>query len=178
LGGVSSTPPVPPNLQVELGRLVIKDTVNGKVFIHVESQYRLNDITDVNIISPSVDQIVKWNGLEWINANIGTVSASNGVNFYYSTPVFNSRTEPVGLNQNGTDGNGVQVMSLSKEPVTSGGTKYIQAYVSGDTRATVAWLYNNSIGRNIIDSGIWEFKTWYCSDTAVDSITVADSIYQ
>lgn len=178
LGGVSSTPPSSPSLQIMLGRLIIKDITNGKVFVNIIPQYRLNDMIDVDTSSPNVDQVLKWNGVNWVNANIGGVSASNGVNFYYSTPVINSRTQPVGLSQDGTSGNGVQVMSLSKTPVTFGGTQYICACANGDTRAAVAWLYDCPLGRDIIDSGTWEFNMWLCVDSSVDVTTNTNNVYQ
>lgn len=178
LGGVSSTPPSSPSIQIALGRLITKDTINGKVFVNIIPQYRLNDLIDVNAPSPSIDQVLKWNGVDWVNANSGSVSASNGINFYHATPVINSITQPVGLSQDGTTGNGVQIMSLSKTPVTSGGTQYICACANGDTRAAVAWLYNCSLGRNIIDAGTWEFNVWLCVDSSAGITTNTNNIYQ
>ena len=178
LGGVTGTPPSSPSVQVALGRLITKDTTTGKVFVNIFSQYRLNDIVDVNVPSPAIDQVLKWNGLEWVNANVGTASASNGVNFYYSTPAINSRTQPVGLSQDGTIGSGVQVMSLSKTPVTAGGTLYMCACASGDTRAAVAWLYDHPLCRTQIDAGTWEFNSWFCIDSSAGVSTVTNNIYQ
>jgi hypothetical protein len=179
-GGITNVPPAAPNLRIVLGGLVIKDAVNGRIFIEIRSLYRLGDLGDVNIPSPSLDDVLKFNGLEWVNGTVGSISAGAGVDFYNATPVINSRTQPAGISQDGTAGNGVQIATLSKIPVTSGGTQYVCGAATLDTRAFIAWCYPNAIGKTVIESGTWTF-TSYASVNSVlgGSITYGTrQIYQ
>ncbi len=176
-GGVTNTPPTAPNLQVHIGRLTTTG-ITGKLAVQIEMVYRLGDLSNVAVPSPTVDDVLKWNGLCWVNGTVGTTSAGSGVNFYYATPIKNSRTQPVGLDSTGTLGNGVAIYSLSKTPVTSGGTQYVNSLANGDTRAAVAWLYDTPLGRTIIDSGTWEFTAWLCVDAAGGTTTITNNMYQ
>ncbi len=176
-GGITNTPPVAPNLTIELGKLVLKDEVNGKIFVNVTPKYALNDLADVNIASPGLDNVLKWNGSEWINGIGGAVSAGGGVNFYYATPIINDRTVPYGLDANGV-GYGIRVASLSRTPVVEGGELISCAGVNNSTSAVVAWLLDEPIGREVIDPGSWKFVSWYCISTAVGVSCLINNMYQ
>lgn len=177
-GAVTNVAPESPSVEINLGQLITKSSSNGKIYVNIFPSYNLNSLTDVYVPSPAVDNVLKWNGVEWTNGTVGSISAGAAVNYYYSTPVIKSQTQPVGLSQDGTAGNGIQVMSLSRTPVVSGGTQSICASANGDTRAAVAWLYDHPLGRTTIDSGAWEFTAWYCVDGAGGTTTVTNNIYQ
>lgn len=138
----------------------------------------LGSLTDVLIPTPSVDDILKWNGFNWVNGTGVSQSAGPGIEFYNCTPVINSRTLPAGLIQNGTSGNGILIASLSKTPVTTA-EQLISGLSVNDTRPYVAWLYDNPIGRTTIDAGTWEF-TIYASVSSVTGRTTTNTrqLYQ
>jgi len=175
-GGVTNIEPVAPNIKVLLGKLITKHPINGKIFIGIINLNSLNDLADVDTNSPNLDDVLKWNGVNWVNGTVAMTSA--GVNYYYATPIINDRTQPVGLNSAGTLGNGVFVATLSKIPVIAGGTQQICATANADTRAVTAWYNELPIGRYSIDSGTWDFTSWYCVDSAVGDTTIINNIYQ
>ncbi len=98
---MTNIPPDSPNIKVQLGRLTTTGTT-GKLSVQIDVIYRLDDLADVSVPSPSVDDVLKWNGLCWVNAAVGTTSAGSGVNFYYATPIINSISQPAGLSSDGT----------------------------------------------------------------------------
>lgn len=165
-GGVTNIAPTTPSVEIILGRLIKKGSTDGKIYVNINPAYSLNDLTDVTVLSPTVDDVLKWNGSEWVNATVGAVSAGAGVIFYNATPIINSRTAPAGISSTGA-GNGVQIGTLSKTPITtptSGCT--ISGQAVSDTRFFSAWLYDQPLGRDVIDAGVWKSITYI----AVDSV--------
>lgn len=161
LGGVTNTPPSSPNIEVHIGRLITKNIIEGKVFVAIHPTLRLNDLVDVSTPTPIVDNVLKYNGIEWIDAPLSTSSASAGVSFYASTPIIHNRTKPTGLSQDGTSGNGVEIISMSKIPVVTGGTQYVSGLTNAsETRTIVSSEYLQPLGKSIIDSGTWTFYSY------------------
>lgn len=156
-------------------------SVGDDVIINTSgSTYNLTDLNDVSISSPSPDYVLKWNGSVWTDSPSTTISASAGVNFYNSTPILISRTLPAGISDDGILGNGIQISSLSKIPVTSGGTQLISGLASGDTRAFIGWVDASPIGKTMIDSGTWKFSSYLSVDviTGLSVTTLIRQVYQ
>lgn len=156
-GGITNVPPSAPNLRIFVGRLVTIDSTEGKILVDIYSSLSLNDLTNVNVPSPTLDYVLTWNGNAWVDAAVGSTSAGAGVNQYYATPVINARTTPAGLSQDGTSGNGIQVATFARTPVTTGGTVVVGGLSGSDIRAFAAWEGDDALGRPTIDSGLWEF---------------------
>jgi len=165
--------------EVRVGRVMIKDPSVGRVYVNIRPMQTLNDISDVVVSSAVADQVLRFNGTEWVNGAPVTSSASAGIEFYNSTPVINSITTPTGLKQDGTAGNGIQVASLSKTPVVTA-EQTIVGQAASDTRAYVAWLYDTALGRTTIDAGTWDFTTFAAVNSVVGGrvTTVTRQIYQ
>jgi len=177
-GGITNIPPTSPNVNIHLGRLITKDNTNGKIFVEIHPALSLNDLNDVSVPSPTLDNILKWNGNEWVDAPLGTTSAGAGINFYYTTPIINTRTSPAGLTQDGTTGNGIQTATFSRIPVTTGGTLSVEGFGSDDIRAFAAWGQDMPIGRTTIDSGLWEFYDYANVDDNGQSTWLIHGMYQ
>jgi hypothetical protein len=96
----------------------------------------IDDLIDVTIASPQLDQSLRYNGFKWVNGPASAVSAGPGVEFYECTPVINSKIGPAGLKQDGTAGNGIRINSLSRFPVI---TVSSVITVSIATPAVVNW---------------------------------------
>ena len=168
-GGVTNVPPVSPNIQYRLGRLTTTGTT-GKLNVDLEILYRLDDLADVNASTPTLDDVLKWNGLDWVNGVVGSSSASAGINFYYATPIINAVTPPAGISEDGTSGNGIQVATLSRLPVTSGATLIVAGLSASDNRAFAAWEQDFALNRTTIDAGLWEFyDSLYVSNNLNDT---------
>lgn len=178
-GGVTNVPPVSPNVNVEVGRLITMDAVNGKICVNITPLLSVNDLLDASTTNPSVDDVLTWNGVEWVNAVSGSISAGASVDFYYSTPVINSVTLPAGISEDGTSGNGIQVMTLTKTPVTTGSTQVVSGDNISDIRAFASWCYcDQQLQRTVIDAGTWEFYDYLYVDSAVGDTRLIHQMYQ
>ena len=180
-GEVTNVPPTSPDSEIFIGGLVTKDATNGKLFVRIVPISSLNSLRDVSTPSPILDNVLTWNGLKWIDAPSSTSSASAGVSFYNATPVIFSRTMPAGISEDGSSGNGVEVATLSKIPVVSGGTVYVSGSSdAGETRAFIAFDYPIPLGKTSIDAGTWSFYSFASVDSVGGgSITTATrQIYQ
>jgi len=170
LGGITNIPPTAPDLRVFVGRLITKDATDGKILVDVYSSLSLNDLNNVSVSAPTLDYVLTWNGVEWVDAAVGSTSAGSGVNFYYATPVINAITPPAGISQDGTSGNGIQVATFSRYPVTTGATITVAGLDGTSTRAFGAWEQDDVIGRTQINSGLWEFYDYVSLDSTAGAI--------
>lgn len=166
-GGVTNIPPTTPNVEIELGRLIRKDSATGNIYVNVNPSYSLNKLIDVTVPSPNVDDVLKFNGSEWVNGSVGAISAGAGVVYYNSTPIlFTPTNTPFGISSTGL-GNGVQIGSLSKIPITTPVDGYVViGNANNDTRFFSAWVDQNPLGRTKIDAGTWKST----ARIAVDSV--------
>ena len=108
----------------------------------------LNNLSNVVITTPTVNQLLGYNGANWANTNAVTSSAGKGVVLYNATPIITAA---------GT-GNLVAILSLPSIPVTTA-----EQQVSGSAAsATVEFsaFVSNSLGRTVVDAGIWDFTTF------------------
>ena len=81
-GELTSTPPISPNRTTELGHVIVSSATTGSILVDIQEGQSLTSLTDVTITSPSVDDHLVFNGVEWINAPGGTVSAGPLVTYY------------------------------------------------------------------------------------------------
>ena len=177
LGGITNVEPSSPNKAIHVGMLITKDVTVGKIYVDIHPALSLNDLLDVSVPAPTLDDVLQWNGLEWVNGAVGSSSASAGINFYYSTPIINSVTSPAGISNAGV-GNGIQVATLAKTPVTTGGTIILAGLSASDTRAFAAWGRTVAIQRTVIDAGLWEFYDYVSVDTVVGTTYLIHGMYQ
>lgn len=176
-GDLSNTVPTSGNYKVRVGRVIRKDATEGVINVRIIANSKLGDLADVVVTSAALDQVLTFNGVEWVNGQPASSSASPGIDFFNSTPVITARTAPAGLSQDGTAGNGIQINSLSKTPVTTAEqTQTILASV--DTRAGAAWLYDTALGRATIDAGLWDFTTYAAVSNTGGTNTITRTIYQ
>lgn len=77
---VFGSPPAFPAHSVYLGVAVKINASSGSIMVKVQNGYELNELHDVNAGSPSANDVLKWNGTEWVNGtltldNLSTVNA-------------------------------------------------------------------------------------------------------
>lgn len=141
---------------------------DGTFNVHVDPAMSLNQLTDVTIGTPVLDQVIRYNGTEWINSTASVAGAGPGIAFYNASPSIIAA---------GTQ-NTIQLLTLSKTPiVTAEQTKS----GTGDGASTPipysAWLYNSALGRTVIDGGTWNFQTWANVDSTGGTTTIARGVY-
>jgi len=100
-----------------------------------------SDISDIQITSPIVNQLLQWNGSKWINASSSVVNAGPGVIYFltnvsagFGTYEYMSKTPDA-------------LAEIEETVVVNANTILIHEYISDVT-----------INKTIIDAGIWEFN--------------------
>lgn len=119
----------------------------------------LDDLADVIIATPTLDQILKYNGADWINGQQTTVNGGSGVDFFYV--------------ETASDIGGYYTLSrtpdsggeLDETVVCNNNKVLLDAYASPST----------GLGGTQIDAGVWTFDIWgYVSDVSLTSEIIID----
>jgi hypothetical protein len=141
---------------------------DGTLNIHIVAAYSLTTLTDVTIANPILDQVLRYNGAEWVNGTASTAGAGPGISFFNATP---------SIIATGTQ-NAIQLLTLSKVPIT---TAEQTITGTGDSASTPipysAWLYDAALGRTLIDGGMWNFQTWANVSNVAGTTTLARGVY-
>jgi hypothetical protein len=126
----------------------------------------LDSLTDVIIAAPTVDQIIKYNGTDWVNGAASSISAGFGVEYYNATPQ---------ITASGTN-SALAIFTLSATPITTAEQTATITTING-TVAGTAWL-SIALGRTTIDAGTWDF-TVFASVSSVGGVntTVSRQMY-
>lgn len=150
-GGVTSTAPADSShFVVKIGTALIISATTGSIYVRQVLNNRLTDLSDVAIDTPVVDQVLTYNGTQWINGNQRSISAGAGVAFYLDS----TKIIPIGSPAQGTG-----LESLSKSP--SDPLEEIENVTVNNSTALIdRYMYNTALGRTKIDSGAWVFNTF------------------
>jgi hypothetical protein len=126
----------------------------------------LDSLTDVVIATPVVDQIIKYNGTDWVNGAANSISAGFGVEYYNATPQ---------ITASGTN-SALAIFTLSATPVTTAEQTATITTING-TVAGSAWL-SIALGRTTLDAGTWDF-TVFASVSSIGGVqtTVSRQMY-
>jgi hypothetical protein len=121
--------------------------------------HALTDLSDVTVTSPAVDEILKFNGSEWINGAPTSSSASNGVDFFPDdTTIIAAGAE-----------NTYPVKTLSRTPIV--GTEDVDSItLNNNTVPYGEYLYDTALGSTSIESGVWNFD-FYCGVSSAAGIS-------
>jgi hypothetical protein len=136
---------------VRVGVCLLKDATTGSIYIRPVLKNRLSDLSDVNIASPATDQVIRYNGAEWVNGAGVAASASKGVGFYYDG------TEIIATGAN----NDNHVETLAKVPWNHAEDVESTA-VNNSTVLADIYLYDTALGRTTLEAGAWIFSC-YCA---------------
>ena len=128
---------------------------NGSASIDIP----LSNLNEVTIGTPLVNQVLRYNGTAWANANSDTSSAGTGVVFYNATP----NITPVGAN------NAIPISTFATIPVTTA-EQTISGTAVSNTVCFSAFI-SAALGRTIFDAGIWDFTIWAGVDSIASSTT-------
>jgi hypothetical protein len=102
----------------------------------------LDDLDDVIITDPVLDQYIRYNGSEWVNAEGSQVSAGAGVIFF-------PNDGPVA---DGNDG-----LSNDADVAETDDTASV---TSGTSPVLIKGFITTDLNRTILNSGIWQFNSW------------------
>jgi hypothetical protein len=158
-GELTNVAPSAGNYDVRVGRVMIDDASTGRIYVNVRPMSKLTDLGDVTIATPLTDQILKYNGTEWVNGAEATSSAGKGVEFFYDG------TEILATGAN----NDNHVETLSKTPWASA-EEVETTVVNNNTVLADAYLYNTALNRTSVPAGTWNFIS-YCAVSSGLAVT-------
>lgn len=83
-GDLTNVAPSSPSIAVKIGVVLTSHATTGKIGLQIQNaiSQSLDQLSDVTISSPVTDQVLKYNGSGWINANFSTTSASSGYTLF------------------------------------------------------------------------------------------------
>ena len=125
----------------------------------------LDNLSDVIIAIPVVDQILKYNGTDWVNGAANSISGGTGIEFFNATPTITAA---------GTN-NALPILTLTQTPVTTAEQTSTTTSING-TVAAAAWL-STALGRTTIDAGIWDYTVFASISTATGTNTLTRQTY-
>lgn len=174
----SEEPLVKPNIVSGIGalvgRIIIKQGASS--FTNITSSFikqfpntapDLDSLADVAAPSPSLNDVLSWNGTNWVNSVATPVSAGAAVNFYNATPT---------VIATGTN-NANQLLTLSSVPVTTT-EQTIVTPVNNTTLFNSAWTFGSALNRTQLDAGTWEFTIYAGVLNTGATRTITKNIYQ
>jgi hypothetical protein len=125
----------------------------------------LDDLSDVTLSTPAVNQLLGYNGTNWVNTNAASASAGAGVVFYNATPV---------VTASGTQNN-VQIATLASAPVVT--TEQTVTGTAASNTVLFSAFVSAALNRTVIDSGIWDFANWVGLDSHSGTNSLTRQVY-
>jgi len=139
------------SIQTQLGdKVPTSRTVAGKALTS-DVTIALDDLSDVVISTPLVDQVLKYNGTNFVNGNETTVNGGAGVELYYVEAASDISGYSQLLRTPDTGG------ELDETVVVNNNEVLINEYATPST----------GLGGTKIDSGIWTFDIWAYVDVSL-----------
>jgi len=151
-GELTNIIPSEPNIKIQIGRVLIGNSlINGRINLRIRAFSRVEDLADTRVTLPVVDDVLKYNGLSWVNGLGAVVSGSSGIIFYMD----DSTLFPI------DSSNSIKIEYLSKVPVIR--SEQVETIsVADDTLPVIgeAYLYPVMSTRSSIPAGNWSFQTY------------------
>ena len=125
----------------------------------------LANLSDVVIDTPVVNQLLGYNGTNWINTNAPSAGAGAGVVLYNATPVISAL---------GTQSN-VSVATLASIPVVT--AEQTATGTAASNTILFSAFISGPLNRTVIDSGIWDFSNWIGVNSHTGTNTLTRQVY-
>jgi hypothetical protein len=121
--------------------------------------HALDDLSDVTIATPVVDEVLRYNGAAWVNGAPTAVGAGAGVDYY---------PDDAAIIAAGAE-NTYPVKTLTTIPI--GGAEDVDSIaLTANTLPYGTYLYNTALGSTSIEGGAWEFS-FYCGVSSATNVT-------
>jgi hypothetical protein len=157
------------NYDVKIAQVITKNGGAGKIFVNIKQMERLGDLSDVSVSSPAVDEVIRFNGVEWVNGAPATSSASAGIEFFPDATDIIAKTAD----------NSFPLKTLNKYPVTTTETVDTISCAS-NTVLGMAYLYDMALNRTSLDAGNWSFDFYLSVSSTLSGrvSTLTKNIYK
>jgi hypothetical protein len=147
-GHLTNAQPVAPDYDVKVARVLTVGVSDGSIYVNIRQLVRLVDLCDVTTTTPVVDEILRFNGVEWVNGSPPGGVTGPGIDMYPATPVITASSA----------NNAYNISTYSKTPVTTPQVVRTGS-VTNTTVILEAYLYEPDFQRIVLDGGTW---TFYC----------------
>ena len=125
----------------------------------------LNDLAGVEIESVQLDQFLRFNGTQWVNASGATLAAGPGVTFFFQTPVITAAD---------TD-NDHDIITMAT--TVSGGVEQQVIQTANGSTEIVAAFVSGALNRTVLDGGYYSFHNHASVDTGAGVTTIKNIVY-
>ncbi len=148
---------------INIGGAPVNFGAGGEVMF--KESATLNDLAGVNLESVQLDQFLRFNGAEWVNAFGATVAAGPGVTFFYQDPVITAADAD----------NDHDIISMSTT-VGAGAEQSITQAVNNTTQIVVAFV-STALNRTVLDGGYYAFHNHASVDSGAGLTTIQNIVY-
>lgn len=121
----------------------------------------LDDLNNVTVPAPSLDDYLRWNGAAWVNVAGSSVSAGPSTIFYLD---------------NDAQAGAYQTLLMAPDTVTP--EEQDSVVVNNSEGLIGGYLYNTALSNTTIPSGIWEFDFFAYVSTASGVSTLLYDVYK
>jgi hypothetical protein len=183
-GELVNTIPTAPSLEIRVARLITKSASVGRLDVILLPQtYRLGDLADVTITSPSTNQFLKYNGNEWVNVSenaftsIFATNASIGLadfaknaslSLYTLKTVFDSSISSLTTRLNTTDAS--LIATNAYQTIQDASIAFALNSILGDVMNANSSTYVSMSGSDVSGDGTYAnpYKTIYKALSTID----------
>ena len=131
-----------------------------------DEQATLNNLYDVEITNPVVDQFIRYNGTHWVNGAGAVASAGAGVTYFLTA----DSVTATGAN------NAIPIYTIQNQPGTLGEST-ITSPINNTTAIIAAWVTTSALNRTTWQGGSWQTANYCYVDTAQGTTTINDVFY-
>ena len=131
-----------------------------------DNQATLNNLADVEITSPVVDQFLRYNGTHWVNGAGAVASAGAGVTYFLTA----DSVTATGAN------NAIPIYTIQNQPGTLGEST-ITSPINNTTAIIAAWVSTSALNRTTWQGGNWQTANYCYVDLATGTTTINDVFY-
>lgn len=147
-GHLTNVQPAAPDYDVKVARVLTVDATTGSIYVNIRQLVKLEDLCDVTTESPAIDEVIRFNGVEWVNGAPPGGITGPGIDMYPASPVIIASSA----------NNAYNISTYSKTPVTTPQVVRTGS-VTNTTVLLEAYLYEADFQRTVLDGGTW---TFYC----------------
>lgn len=172
-GALVNTPPATPNIAVQVGVVTVSSVTLGAIALNIQPSISLalDNLSDVVITSPALDQFLRYNGTFWVNAIGGTAAAGAGVSFFLDeTTIIPAGAGPQSF----------PLKTLLRTPSAAGETTNAVVVNTGTVATAMLAAYRNQtdLGGTSLDGGVWNFNIYCTASTATNTNEILSNVYR
>ena len=179
-GGLTNVKPSAPNHLSIVGYVEYAHQNNGKIFVHVQTSWELDELHNVAISSPTTGQVLRYDGTLWRNAaipavtSVGLATSTTGVTIT-DTPVTSSGVININIATASVSNNGLLSASdwatFNAKVGGSGTINYVPKFTAAGS------IGNSQIFDNGANVGVGTASPTAKLDVSIGNINLSNAYY-